>query len=284
MSGDSDCAAASFDEVGKANCAAEEQTTFDFPELATLASIDGSQAAGSAIDLEGPSSLEATLHWASDYCSSLRSQTPDAFKRVLHALSRRAGGVYVWSDYSGMGGAELAVAHICQAVQQACGGESGESPQALVYRARDNKQHCRDVLLAHSGIAAPKHVFGDVMETVPVSHFFLPVILDRMIGGHLLPFAITCSMMSLRLGRRHLGRHLKGSFFQRCMACSRRQCMLGQSDTSWACCDALRLGPVGSSLLLWSMFGSGCTLEVFQEHQWAASLTGAIAWATRRRP
>ena len=65
----------------------------------------------------------------------------------------------IWTDYSGMGGPELAVKEILDALAAL-----GVHGAVRFYRARDMRKDCRQVLLVRKPPHGPEHVFGNCLR------------------------------------------------------------------------------------------------------------------------
>ena len=73
----------------------------------------------------------------------------------------------IWTDYSGIGGAELATLEVLGAIQARA--PEGQQPRVQFHRSREIQEDCRKVLLAEMPPSGPCHVFGDIFECVPAS-------------------------------------------------------------------------------------------------------------------
>jgi hypothetical protein len=85
--------------------------------------------------------------------------------RILSKVQDEEGagaGFKVWTDYSGMGGAELAVDAIIGALPS-----TGCQLHLECYRSREIRRDGRKVLLATRPPAGATHVFGDILANVP---------------------------------------------------------------------------------------------------------------------
>ena len=75
-------------------------------------------------------------------------------------------GIRLCTDYSGMGCAEMALTNIVSGI--GCVAGLGFA-NVFCHRASDILPHARSVLLSHTGVAAPRHVFGDLFDRIPRS-------------------------------------------------------------------------------------------------------------------
>ena len=67
------------------------------------------------------------------------------------------------TDYSGMGGLEIAMYCIVEGVQQ----HVGPPLKVRFWRASDILEHAKDVLSCTEGRPGPEHVFSDILHRVP---------------------------------------------------------------------------------------------------------------------
>ena len=109
----------------------------------------------------GPATLDEVLDWAPQYIRHIAALSPATYHRLVQKLVRQPGEevLQIWTDYSGLGGSELAVLEILAGLRSL-----GIDAQIMLYRAREIRADCRAVLLAKTGIAGPKHVFGDILS------------------------------------------------------------------------------------------------------------------------
>ena len=115
----------------------------------------------------GPTSREETFESISAAVLMMKANAAlfgevNLFENLVRSL---ADGVRLATDFSGMGGAEQALAHVASAVQR-------QDSQQRVFnisctRATDKAQHCQQILVKGLGVLSPKCVFGDILERMP---------------------------------------------------------------------------------------------------------------------
>ena len=111
---------------------------------------------------QGPTTLDDVLSWAPALLQQLRMhKVGDHLFRVL--ASNLCNGIQVHTDYSVMGGPEIAMSCIVEAVQQ----HVGPPLKVRFWRASDILLHARDVLSCTEGRPGPGHVFGDILHRAP---------------------------------------------------------------------------------------------------------------------
>lgn len=104
--------------------------------------------------------------WAPAHLRQMKNQGAALFGVDFAASTARAFemGLNLNTDYSGLGGPEVALQQVLLAVQE-------ERPSiqdcVVVSKAGDLLAHCRSVLLQHSGPSKPKCVFGDSLDRCP---------------------------------------------------------------------------------------------------------------------
>ena len=101
------------------------------------------------------------MRWAHRYGQHFKVHDPAFFAALLNTL---LCGIRLCTDYSGMGCAEMALANIIA-------GMGGDFPNVFCHRASDILPHARALLLSHTGVAAPRHVFGDLFDRIPTAAF-----------------------------------------------------------------------------------------------------------------
>ena len=120
----------------------------------------------------GPGSLDEVLDWAPSYLERISNCHPEMYHRVVNKLVAGDNDnddqpLLIWTDYSGIGGAELATLEILGAIQARA--PEAQQPRVQFYRSREIKEDCRKVLLAERPPSGPCHVFGDIFECIPAS-------------------------------------------------------------------------------------------------------------------
>ena len=105
--------------------------------------------------------LWAAFGWQALETRGLETFGINLAERLMAALKR---GVYLNTDYSGMGGPEEALRQVV--VQSPS--QHGDLSEALVPgRAGDLMPHCRQVCCGHRGKLAPVRVFGNILDRCP---------------------------------------------------------------------------------------------------------------------
>ena len=120
----------------------------------------------------GPGSLDEVLDWAPSYLQRISNCHPEMYHRVVNKLvpgdiDNDDQPLLIWTDYSGIGGAELATLEVLGAIQARA--PEGQQPRVQFHRSREIQEDCRKVLLAEMPPSGPCHVFGDIFECVPAS-------------------------------------------------------------------------------------------------------------------
>ena len=113
-----------------------------------------------------PETLDEILQWASMNLRMLAAVAPSMYRRVVRATIPGMGGkpLGVWTDYSGIGGPELALMEIMAALR-----EFGHEPDVYFHRARDMEPVCRQVLLAEVPPNGAAHVFETIEGELPAA-------------------------------------------------------------------------------------------------------------------
>ena len=113
----------------------------------------------------GPSDAHSAVHWASDSLRMLQVLSKKHFgidfSKHLTDIMRK--GLAIRTDYSGIGTAELAAAHIAKAVEA----QEDIRAKLIVQRAGDMNHRCREVLQHHSELSRPGCVHKDMLERMP---------------------------------------------------------------------------------------------------------------------
>ena len=109
----------------------------------------------------GPDSIQSTLSWPDTIVQQCQEHgTGELFTCFLR---RQAAGVHLFSQYSGLGGPEVGIDLLGQAVAKQCGARSG----FVSIEAGDLQSACQHVLCNMNPRCRPKHVFKDVLDRLP---------------------------------------------------------------------------------------------------------------------
>ena len=111
----------------------------------------------------GPSTLDEVLHWANRHIFRLTQLAPAMYDRFVETMYGTSSSVRLCTDYPGLGASEMALAQLDAAARQ----DGHNHTATQVYRSTDILPHCRAVLKSHEGVAAPEHVFGDLLDRCP---------------------------------------------------------------------------------------------------------------------
>ena len=79
-------------------------------------------------------------------------------------VEKLGSGVHLYTDFSGMGGAEVALRRLITAVEMSDADHCRTFQNVSCVRATDKTSHCQQILQAHSGKLAPRCVFGDIID------------------------------------------------------------------------------------------------------------------------
>ena len=114
---------------------------------------------------EGPASLQAMFDPVPQWLERLGNYRGGSLQLQERLQRVFVEGVVAWSDYSGLGGCEIAMSLIRQAV---LGDEAAAAdvPSTIFHRGSDVSATARKVLLA-GGCESPNHVFGNILARVP---------------------------------------------------------------------------------------------------------------------
>ena len=104
--------------------------------------------------------------WPSLFLRKIQTAAPDGLQLFDAKLQK---GIDLITDYSGIGTPEMCLHFLCEAFFDLVEGSSirAADPPLICARAADIDVHCRRVLLAQNGPAAPACVFGQFSERCP---------------------------------------------------------------------------------------------------------------------
>ena len=108
----------------------------------------------------GPVSLSQCMDWAADFMNRMACTNDKLVKNLNHLLER---GIDLFTDFSGVGAAEQALALVKEAAQTGC------VPHVRFRRACDIRADARQALLLTDGHAAADHILENVLDRLPDS-------------------------------------------------------------------------------------------------------------------
>ena len=110
----------------------------------------------------GPLDVAELYNWPDRALRVLRLRSSEA----VDALSRNLEtGISLISHYSGKGTAESAFADVADFMRRT---ENARIPKICAQSACDLSPLCRELLLRHDTQSRPKHVFGDILQRIPM--------------------------------------------------------------------------------------------------------------------
>ena len=124
----------------------------------------------------GPCTLDEALAWATQYLTRIDQNQPQMYKRIVEKLlfTDFSSPLMVTADYSGLGGPELALDEILDALRS-----RGLNVSVRFFRAREKSKQCRVVLLARPPPAGPEHVFKDILDSLSASQQMKTLLLEH---------------------------------------------------------------------------------------------------------
>ena len=114
----------------------------------------------------GPGTYESMMMWCDDFVAKLMENT-----RMQEAFASfgQQRPVYLCSDYSGKGCAEMTFDILARTLCHHLGLPVGNAECWQSWRASDVDEVCRRVLLSFDSQRSPQHIFGDITERMPVA-------------------------------------------------------------------------------------------------------------------
>lgn len=111
---------------------------------------------------QGGASLADVMRWPEGMLDAILSKADGSTSIDMLRYIFTTRGLLVNTDYSGMGGVEIALGMLLVVIQPLL----PSAANVLFWRAADLAEECRRILLAPAK-GAPEHVFGDLMSRVP---------------------------------------------------------------------------------------------------------------------
>ena len=127
----------------------------------------------------GPSTLKEVLDWPRQLLAQVLQKAPQAAEHMARLRRALAGGLLLNTDFSGMGGPEMAAECMVEELERAFG-FTGLPVQT--WGSCDSSPVCRKILCHDDGTQMrPQHVFGDLLSRLqPETRQYLDKLLVQM--------------------------------------------------------------------------------------------------------
>ena len=143
----------------------------DGGDCAAAAACEMRDDAGSTqvVGRPGPSTFEETLSWCNDGLTELKHRLPGfgvSFKQCfshLEKTTKEPRTLALSTTFSGICTAEQALAIFAEESKQ-----HGLTIDVILWGATEKDELCRSILLANDGPDSPRHVFGDMLDILPI--------------------------------------------------------------------------------------------------------------------
>ena len=131
----------------------------------------------------GPKTVEDLYNWPARALDVLSAKRPECVQQLVENL---LSGVSLVTHYSGKGTAESALLDVADITRER---ENMWIPSPRCASACDISSKCRDLLLRHDERCKPKHVFGDMLDRIPMQSPPLSGLSAPEVQQHLLKHA-----------------------------------------------------------------------------------------------